>query len=127
MSCSIPLLFPPVEYQGDHYIDGGLFMHCPLPPDENTIVLYIKNTSTLHMDTPFHMINHILVHSSNRLSPCVTIGKRFEYATDNHGLDPLLWEKMLGDEAFRAEMIQHGKDHATDLLKIEMQKTSIPS
>jgi hypothetical protein len=23
------------------------------------------------------------------------------------------------DEAFRAELIQHGKDHATDLLKIE--------
>jgi len=124
MSCSIPLLFPPVQYQGDYFIDGGLFMHCPLPPDEKTIVLYIKNTSTLSMDTPFHMIHHILVQSSNRLSPPITIGKRFEYATDNHGLDPLLWEKMLMDEAFRKELIQHGKDHATDLLKIETQKAS---
>lgn len=111
MSCSIPLLFPPVEYQGDHYIDGGLFMHCPLPPDEKTIVLYIKNTSTISMDTPFHMIHHILVQSSNRLSPTITKGKRFEYATDNHGLDPLLWEKMLMDESFRAEMIERGKQH----------------
>jgi predicted patatin/cPLA2 family phospholipase len=93
MSCSIPLLFPPIEYQGDHYIDGGLFMHCPLPPNEKTIVLYIKNTSKLTMETPFHMIHHILVQSSKRLSPCITIGKRIEYAIENHGLDPLLWEK----------------------------------
>lgn len=127
MSCSIPLLFPPIEYQGDHYIDGGLFMHCPLPPNEKTIVLYIKNTSTLTMETPFHMIHHILVQTSHRLSPCITIGKRFEYLTENHGLDPLLWEKMLMDEAFRAELIQHGKDHATDLLKIETQNTSSSS
>lgn len=115
MSCSIPLMFPPIEYQGDYYIDGGLFMHCPLPPNEKTIVLYIKNTSTLTMDSPFHMMNHILVQSSNRLSPVVNIGERFEYATDIHGLDPGLWDKILKDESFRAEMIQCGRDYCRTL------------
>ena len=71
MSCSIPLLFPPIEYEGDYYIDGGLFMHCPLPPNEKTIVLYIQHTSTLSMDTPFHMIHHILVQTSIRLYPSI--------------------------------------------------------
>jgi predicted patatin/cPLA2 family phospholipase len=121
MSCSIPLLFPPIEYQGDHYIDGGLFMHCPLPPNEKTIVLNMKNTSVLNMESPFHMMNHLFLQTIKRLSTPILIGKRFEYATDNHGLNPVLWEKMLMDASFRAEMIQHGKDHATDLLKIETQ------
>jgi len=113
MSCSIPLMFPPIEYQGDYYIDGGLFMHCPIPPNEKTIVLYIKNTSTLSMESPFHMMNHILVQSSHRLSPTIDIGQRFEYATDIHGLDPGLWEKILMEESFRAEMILRGRTYGS--------------
>jgi len=121
MSCSIPLLFPPIEYQGEYYVDGGLFMHCPIPPNENTIVLSIINTSTLQLD-PFHLLQHIFIQTSNRLSPVILHGKRFEYKTDAHCLEPSLWEKILMEESFRAEMIQRGKEyaqHSTDLFKIE--------
>ncbi len=121
MSCAIPLLFPPVEYNGEYYIDGGLFMHCPIAPNEKTIVLNIKNNSTLIIENPFHMMNHIFIQATKRLSPVVTIGKLFQYGTDTHGLVPTLWENMLMEESFRAEMIQRGKDHATELLKIETQ------
>lgn len=123
MSCAIPLLFPPVEYNGEYYIDGGLFMHCPVPPNEKTIVLNMKNTSTLSMENPFHMMNHIFLQTMKRMSPPITIGTLFQYGTDTHGLVPTLWESMLMEESFRAEMIQRGKDHATELLKIETQTT----
>ena len=127
MSCAIPLLFPPVEYNGEYYIDGGLFMHCPIAPNEKTIVLNIKNTSELNIENPFHMMNHIFLQSMKRLSKPITIGKLFQYGTDTHGLVPTLWESMLMEESFRAEMIQRGKDHATELLKIEMQPVSTSS
>ena len=127
MSCAIPLVFPPIEYKDDFYIDGGLFMHCPLPPNEKTIVLNMKNTSVLNMESPFHMMNHIFLQTIKRLSTPITIGKRFEYVTDTHGLNPMLWENMLHDETFRASMIQRGKDYATDLLKIETQNSSTSS
>lgn len=127
MSCAIPLLFPPVEYNGEYYIDGGLFMHCPIAPNEKTIVLDIKNNSTLSMENPFHMMNHIFIQATKRLSPSITIGKLFQYGTEKHGLVPTLWESMLKEESFRAEMVQRGKDHATELLKIEMQNSSTSS
>ena len=127
MSCAIPMLFPPVEYKDDFYIDGGLFMHCPLPPNEKTIVLNMKHTSVLSMESPFHMMNHLFLQTIKRLSTPITMGKRFEYSTDIHGLDPTLWENMLMEESFRASMIQRGKDYATELLKIETQSLSTPS
>jgi hypothetical protein len=127
MSCAIPLLFPPVEYNGEYYIDGGLFMHCPIPPNEKTIVLNIMNNSTLTMENPFYMMNHIFIQATKRLSPVVTIGKLFQYGTEKHGLVPTLWENMLMEESFRAEMVQRGKDHATELLKIETQPASMSS
>jgi predicted acylesterase/phospholipase RssA len=117
MSCAIPLLFPPVEYNGEFYIDGGLFMHCPVAPNEKTIVLDIKNTSTLSMESPFIMFNHIFLQATKRLSPVITIGKLFQYGTDAHGLAPTLWESMLKEETFRAELIQRGKDHAIKLME----------
>ena len=55
------------------------------------------------------------------------MGKLFQYGTENHGLVPTLWESMLMEESFRTELVQRGKDHATDLLKIEMQNASTPS
>ena len=127
MSCAIPLLFPPVEYNGDYFIDGGLFMHCPIAPNEKTIVLNIKNTSELNIDNPFHMMNHIFLQTIKKLSPVVTIGKLFQYGTDAHGLVPTLWESMLKEESFRAEMVQRGKDYATELLKIETQSVTMSS
>ena len=127
MSCAIPMLFPPVEYNGDYFIDGGVFMHCPLPPNEKTIVLNMNNTSELNIENPFHMMNHIFLQTIKRLSKPITMGKIFEYKTDKHGLNPSLWESMLMEESFRAEMIQRGKDHATELLKIETQSVTTPS
>ena len=31
-SCAVPLLFHPVEIDGEQYIDGGLYMNLPAPP-----------------------------------------------------------------------------------------------
>jgi hypothetical protein len=101
-------------------------MHCPIAPNEKTIVLDIKNNSTLTMENPFHMMNHIFLQSTKRLSPPITMGKLFQYGTEKHGLNPSLWESMLMEESFRAELVQRGKDHATDLLKIETQIASTP-
>ncbi len=31
-SCTIPIIFSPIEIEGKHYVDGGLFMNLPVTP-----------------------------------------------------------------------------------------------
>jgi len=111
MSSAVPILFPPIHYNDEYYIDGGLLMHCPLPPNDKTIVLCINNTSLLKLDSPFNLMYHILIQSFGRLSKENMKGTLFIYNT-NDTLDIALWEKVFLDETSRINLIQIGHDFA---------------
>lgn len=121
MSSAVPILFPPVHYNGEYYIDGGLLTHCPLPPNDKTIVLCINNTSLLKLDSPFHLMYHILIQSFGRLYKENMKGALFIYDTDNTTLDIALWEKVILDETSRINLIQLGYDYAKKNTSIDYE------
>jgi predicted acylesterase/phospholipase RssA len=112
MSSAVPILFPPIHYNDEYYIDGGVLTHCPLPPNDKTIVLCINNTSLLKLDSPFHLMYHILIHSLGRVSNETMKGKLFIYDTDDTVFDIVLWEKVILDETSRIHLIQKGYEYA---------------
>ncbi len=117
MSSAVPILFPPVHYNDEYYIDGALLTHCPLPPNEKTLVLCIHNKSLLKLDSPFHLMYHIFIHSFERLSKD-TKGKLFIYDTNITCFDPVLWEKVILNEAYRINLIQMGNDYAKTITSV---------
>ena len=117
MSSAVPILFPPIHYKDEYYVDGGLLTHCPLPPNEKTIVLCINHTSLLKLDSPFHLMYHILIQSLGRL-PKDTKGHLFIYDTKNSSCDPLVWENFMLDEACRTNLIQIGNDYAKTITSV---------
>lgn len=51
-SCSIPIVFPPVEIDGIHYVDGGVMRNLPATPIRDLCdVLIGVNVSPMHNDT----------------------------------------------------------------------------
>lgn len=57
-SCCLPVLFAPVEIDGVHYVDGGVFMNLPVTPIrdccERVLALNVckLNTDSYHMNLP---------------------------------------------------------------------------
>ena len=113
MSASVPLLFTPVLYEDEYYIDGGMLTHCPVSPyPEQSLVIMIDNVQPSTFDSAFEFIQHLIVKSFNIVCSNIErpIGKHvFCFDSAKYGIDPVLWEKVLTDEAFRKEMIDIGK------------------
>jgi len=107
MSSSIPFMFPPVFYEGEYYIDGGLLMHCP-PSTEDSIVICMKHHAPLDMSSPFTFANHIVFRSMNKLNTFPTLGKIYFYEI-THLVDGTFWSDFLNQESVRAEMVEKGK------------------
>jgi NTE family protein len=108
MSCSIPIMFPPVLYEGEYYIDGALFCHCP-PSTENSVVICIKQHSIVDMSSPFTFVNHLLSRSLDRLNKYPTMGTIYMYETSDI-VDTNVWNNFLTQESSRIEMVEMGKN-----------------
>ena len=107
MSSSIPIMFPPVFYEGEYYVDGGLLMHCP-PSTEDSVVICMKYNSPLDMSSPFSFVKHLLFRSIDKLNPLPTLGKIYFYEMTDM-VDTELWESFLTKESKRLEMVEMGK------------------
>jgi len=73
MSSSVPIIFTPVLYNGDYYIDGGILNHCPIPNNEehdtSLIINITANIKDYTHDTPLlEYINIIILKSLRVLS-----------------------------------------------------------
>jgi predicted acylesterase/phospholipase RssA len=114
MSASVPLLFTPVLYEDEYYIDGGMLTHCPVSPYPHlSVVIMIDNVPPSTFDSAFEFIQHLLVKSLNIICSNTErpIGKHvFCFDSAKYGIDPVLWEKVLTIESFRNEMIEIGKN-----------------
>jgi len=107
MSSSIPFMFPPVLYEGDYHIDGGLLMHCP-PSTEDSVVICMKYNAPLDMSSPFTFANHLLFRSMDKLNTYPTLGKIYMYEIE-HLVDGNFWSDFLNNESKRVEMVEMGK------------------
>ena len=71
ISCSIPIVFTPVQYEDDIYVDGALCNTFPMNycNDKNTIGIYIKNGNTnFVLDSIKDMIFQCMAMVSNTMS-----------------------------------------------------------
>lgn len=115
MSSSIPMLFTPIQYENDYYMDGGILNHCPATDDpDSTLIISINHLSTLDLDSSFQFLQHILLKSFDIIS-CNTTPPNGKYVfcfnTKDIAIHPLLWEKTLSNKEYRSELIHIGKQH----------------
>lgn len=72
MSCSIPILFNPILYNDDLYIDGGIYNNFPLEYFKNNmediIGINIKSKSKLDTTSFINYISYIISIISSRIS-----------------------------------------------------------
>lgn len=113
MSASVPIVFTPILYRDEYYVDGGLLIHCPVSPyPETTLVIMIDITQPMDLESPFQFMQHILVQTFNIICANTQrpIAKHvFCYDSGEYCIDPNLWERVLMDESYRKEMVDIGK------------------
>ena len=114
MSAAVPFLFTPIVYKDEHYIDGGLVKHCPVPQTEPDTILVImmdyKPAVDLHC--PLQFSQHVLtklfdIVCSNTIVPKGKFVYRFN--TPIVSIHPALWGRALSDRSYREELIDLGK------------------
>jgi hypothetical protein len=117
MSSSIPILFTPIKYKDEYYIDGGLLVHCPILSEVPESILYIliDYKPTFDLESPIEFIQHILTKSIDILitNTKIPIGNVLRCNT-NSCMDPFVWMNFLIDEEYRKKMIDIGINNVND-------------
>jgi predicted acylesterase/phospholipase RssA len=122
MSSSVPLLFTPVQFQDEYYMDGGVLKHCPVPEvdPETLLVILIDYKPEFDLSSTTQFMQHILVKccdiiSSNTSLPiCKYL---FRYNSTSLSITPSALERVLRDKNYRSELIDVGKNHSIDFIK----------
>ena len=111
MSSSVPILFTPVHYQNEYYIDGGLLTHCPFISENPETILYIliDYKPVFNLESPIEFIQHIIAKSVDiiMMNTKIPSGNVLKYNADS-AIDPIIWINFLTDETYRKKMIDVG-------------------
>lgn len=111
MSSSVPILFTPVHYQNEYYIDGGLLTHCPFISENPETILYIliDYKPVFNLESPIEFIQHIIAKSVDiiMMNTKIPSGNVLKYNADS-AIDPTIWINFLTDETYRKKMIDVG-------------------
>ena len=68
-SCTIPIVFPPIEIDGVHYVDGGVMCNLPVTPIRDLCdVVIAVNVSPMHIDQYENNLLSIANRAYNYLS-----------------------------------------------------------
>jgi predicted acylesterase/phospholipase RssA len=114
MSSSIPILFTPIKYNDDYYIDGGWLNHCPfVKEDDSVLVLIIDYKQQVDLQSTSHFIQHIVLKTFDiiSLNTAVPEGKHvYCFNTKNILFNPSLWEQALSSIKVRQSIFDMGKD-----------------
>lgn len=107
MSCTLPMIFKPCEWNNDKFLDGGIIDNlpfCTIPIEEQNETLSICTTikfldSKVKFDSIFEYFTHLLsIISSNRLKPpeirVIYMEMEEQYANQVINLDISMDEKI---------------------------------
>ena len=121
MSAAVPIIFTPVLYDGDYYIDGGILNNCPIPSipdhcDTTLIIDIIANTKNYTQDTSLlEYINIIIIKSlyilSSNKSNQLVVNKYKHYyqiKTDISMFDIQEWDHAFKDIEHRKKLYEIG-------------------
>jgi hypothetical protein len=126
MSTSIPILFTPIKYKEEYYIDGGVMTHCPIISESPETILYIliDYKPIFNLESPIEFVQHILAKCIDIIIKNTNLpsGNIFRCNTDCC-IDPLLWMNCLTDETYRKKMVDIGMEHVNQ--QIDLYKNNI--
>ena len=113
MSSSIPILFTPIQYKEEYYIDGGVLNHCPLLNEEDVLVLMIDYKQPADLQSTSHYIQHIILKLFDIISLNTHIpdGKNvYCFNTVNSLFNPSIVEHVLSNKTIRQSIFDMGKE-----------------
>ena len=127
MSANMPILFTPVKYQDEYYIDGALRSHCPLIPfpEETVLNIYISyQPALLNIEDTKDYFSHLwlsmfYIICNNSVPPK---GHLIQY--NEHSMVHLnSWKKGIYDMEHRRKMIDLGKQATMNYIEIKIKNS----
>ena len=136
MTASLPLIFPPVKYDNEYYIDGGILQKCPLQSIQKTSYsndsiliidigqqryMYSEESSVLDF---IHLVmsNAFQIISTDRYNKtCITNYPHYYYIIAECILSTNVWDKFINDIEYRKQLYETGYNYK----KIEIEIESI--
>ena len=123
MTSAAPILFPPVHYENDYYIDGGILNNCPLKSIEqhayphNTILILDMTQKTLSYDENSNLIDFMNILFSNILH-VVSADQYNKTCKSNYPyyysiiteciINNEIWEQFINNIEYRQKMYEYG-------------------
>jgi patatin-like phospholipase/acyl hydrolase len=119
MSSSIPILFTPIQYKDEYYIDGGVLNHCPTINEEDVLVLMIDYKQQIDLQSTSHYIQHLVLKIFDIISLNTHIpeGKHvYCFNTVNSLFNPSLLEQALSNKSVRQSIFDMGKEFIKNIV-----------
>ena len=137
MTASIPIVFPPVKYENEYYIDGAVLNRCPLQSiqkhnydTDSILIIDIIDDITLYTDDST-ILNFISILFTNSLyivcsdkynDSCINNYKYYYRIIADNIFNSNIWLDFLNDIEFRQQIYEKGYNH---LKKIEMKNDTL--
>lgn len=131
MTASIPIVFPPVYYENEYYMDGGILNNCPLqsiqhhayPKDSILIVdmsqksvLYTEESSVVDfMNILFSNILHVISADQYNKS-CKHEYPYYYCITTESIMNNEVWTKFIHKIEYRQELYDYGYSYLKDTI-----------
>jgi predicted acylesterase/phospholipase RssA len=136
MTASVPVLFPPVKYENEYYIDGAILNRCPLQSIQkhnynidSILIVDIIDDITLYTDdsTILNFISILFTNCTYILcadkynDSCINKYKYYYRITADNIFNSNVWLDFLNNIECRQQVYEKGYNH---LKKIEMKQES---
>ena len=132
MTASIPVIFPPVKYENEYYIDGSLFSKCPLQSiqtkeySKDSILIIdigvdndIYNDSSLIEFIGILLSNIFEIISNDKYNKtCINEYPHYYYIIAEQIIDTNVWDKFINNIEYRKQLYETGYNYK----KIEIKK-----
>ena len=135
ISCALPPMFKPILYNGEYYMDGGVFCNYPIndclerfPNKQETLGIQIISNAKLksfYEDTsmPEYIllcVYKLILQNQNKLK--LNDIQELSIEVKFKSLDPIVWRNFI-DETIRKEMYDTGTQAAKDYLTAQSLET----
>ena len=136
MTASIPIIFPPVKYEKDYYIDGSIFNKCPLQSiqvkdySKDSILIIdigvdrdIYNDDSSIMEFIGILLSNIfqIISTDKYNTTCMHEYPHYYYIFAEKIMDTNVWDKFINNIEYRKQLYETGYNHK----KIEIEKEVI--
>jgi predicted acylesterase/phospholipase RssA len=121
MTASIPIIFSPVKYENEYYIDGGILNNCPLQsiqhiPKENVLIIEIINSPIVYTEESnlFDYCNILFLNTFNTLCSAnynaqfINVYPYYYRIQADSIFDLQTWKKFIEDLQYRQQLYTIG-------------------